>query len=339
MKDKNKIYIIISIILVSVIIAGGILYVSKLMNPKVVDMSFVDIDFYVPPYGKYLDLEDLEWEVVTNQKYGYGYIVPKNNDFSRFFNINIDKSTSTLGDYAKNISSLGNNVIPERSHLNGKEVYQFILSTTSDMFVPSEKFVDDGYYVSSNEQVNILETDSGIKIIITHPTNSFNQAIFDKILNSFVIDSNLIPEKTQPITWLKVENEFFSFKYPSNIFTEGYSGLREHNDPSEYENIVWRKVFDSNIFGSFTINIEEGSFNPNSSEIYDGEEGIKIDFEEKLFKGKTIYGYHWACGYAIKIPIKNKTISIYTASCIDSAYDLSEEDLFNEILDTFEFKQ
>lgn len=353
-KNTNKNYLAFSVLIVSVLIAGGILYFSKISKSVMIEDSSYDMnfDFDNKYYDNGVKPEELEWGAVINYRYGYSYIEPRNYDQAQFFTVNVDRSTSTLFDFAKKFASFGDGVVLNKSYLNGREVYQFTYGATSTRIRRGEEMIEDSYLISAHEQVNILETDLGVKIIIIFPVKYYRKGVFNKMLNSFVVDRYLIPKIIQPQNWVKIEgvkvgDESFSFKYPSNIFTQRY--VDYSGDP----NISWGKTFDSPNQGGFSVKLEENEFNVYSSTQTFSDEGLIIEkeyfaegaFREGLLKGRKTYSYndegHGGCSLIVTlVPIKEKTISISFGSCQDDAYYFSEQvELMQSILDTFEFKQ
>lgn len=357
MKDKNKIYIIISIILVSVVIAGGILYVSKInkVNTDKTNEGYVDSNQNeVRETSAEEDLlieeeikPDVKWELLTNKKYGFQYLYPNYDGDYYQLHFNIDKfySTSTLEEFVEKIWSINNAEADsyktvsqfKKAVVNNQEVFQFIMngSFTIDNI--------SGYSLTGADHLfTVFDNGAGVKIVVNFPywgedviVDDSEFSNYKKMLESFRVDKNLIPKRMIPSDWTKVDGVGFSFKYPANIFKSF-----EPYGSKDYFYIF--NLSSDGVYGHITVEVKEEKLDLNNmpNPYSDVEKPQTLKMKEKV---AYLFGYGDA-GCAVKnvfVELGDRTLSISFSGCDeDNTYPLyQEEELMQSILDTFEFKK
>ncbi len=268
------------------------------------------------------------WELITNKKHGFSYHRPRSG---YPFYVDIDYSTKSLEAFANGLWT--SNKYDTNPYAQGKSVSEIMKTTinesTAYQFTVSKSFVTShgGYVLDEPFLFTIFATATGTKLISRIPVADRDR---DTILNSFVIDSVLIPVNQEPDDWRKVVGSRYEFQYPANVF-------------SVVEHVADRIYLEDkyvNMRGSVIISATNQLFDPAHIE---GMYGRIENPEPVTIDQRTWYAYTWGdAGATARIYMTNLptgTLRVSFGSTPDEevypiVYDTQ---LQTEILKTFSF--
>lgn len=218
------------------------------------------------------------WELITNKKHGFSYHRPKSG---YPFYVDIDYSSKSLETFTNDLWASNKN--DTNPYVQGKSVSEITKTTinesTAYQFTVSKSFVTSygGYVLDEPFLFTVFATASGTKLISRIPVADRHR---DTILNSFVVDSALIPANQEPDDWQKVVGTQYEFQYPANLFS-----LKE-----EAADRVYLEERDSNMRGGVMISATNQIFDPTHIE---GMYGPIENPEPVTINNRTWYSYVW----------------------------------------------
>ena len=283
------------------------------------------------------EIDTGNWRTYTDEKYGFSYMVPTQNNFDAFnprsfldvVPLQFSSSTPDLKSYAEDMwNMLKNEKNPNLHYMPVSEFEQIILNGRTGYRFTRDINFNDLYHDFPDKkytQTNILTTNQNNQLFWIYYTKG--NSIGEKIFSTLKIDANLIAPKIKPDNWqtIKESNGNFEFLYPTNIFTEnltnrnsilntlgkrGYITVYKF-EPSEYEK-VW-----------------------NSPEIKNMKK-VKVG---NLYGYESTSGEGGSWGTSFSVPMNDHhTIVIVFVTNEDSIYPVADDtELQNQILSTFKF--
>lgn len=268
------------------------------------------------------------WELITNKKHGFSYHRPK-SDYS--FIVDIDYNTKSLEAFVNDLWT--RNKYDTNPYVQGKSVSEITKTTinesTAYQFTVSKSFVASygGYVLDEPFLFTVFATASGTKLISRIPVADRHR---DTILNSFVVDSALIPANQEPDDWQKVVGSRYEFQYPANLLS-----LKE-----EAADRVYLEERDSNMRGGVMISATNQMFDQAHIEGMYG----RIDNPEPVtINNRTWYSYVWgdtgatARIYMTGMPTGTLRVSFGSTPDEEVYPIVYDTHLQTEILNTFSF--
>lgn len=268
------------------------------------------------------------WELIINKKHGFSYHRPKS---SYPFNIDIDYSTKSLEAFTNDLWA--SNKYDTNPYVQGKSVSEItktaINESTAYQFTVSKSFVTSygGYVLDEPFLFTVFATASGTKLVSRIPVADRQR---DTVLNSFVIDSALIPANQEPDDWQKVVGSRYEFQYPANL-------LRVAENEADR---IYLENTDVNMRGGVIISATNQLFDPAHIE---GMYGPIENPEPVSIDNRTWYAYMWGDAgatariYMTGMPTGTLRVSFGSTPEEDVYPIVYDTHLQTEILKTFSF--
>lgn len=279
-----------------------------------------------------------EWEKVIDKKYGFSYSSPPGNINEYFFITTVERPED-LKSYVQYIWEINKN--DKNPNTQGKEIseiksisinnnlgYQFSLTKSF-----SSDYEGSGYILDEPNLFTFFETQQGTKIITRGPLKSNNRGeqVYLLILNSFIIDSTLIPKNEEPMNWQTISRQSFSFKFPGNLLTL--------NTTINSKDRIYLSDSIEGMRGGVMVSVKDEKFDPTNIV---GMYGVVNNSKRVEIGNKVWYSYVWGDGGAMSQIyltdiMGNNTLQVSFGSMPEEeVYPISTDiNLQKSILETF----
>lgn len=268
------------------------------------------------------------WELITNKKHGFSYHRPKSG---YPFYVDVDYNPNSLEAFANDLWN--RNKYDTNPYVQGKSVSEIMKTTinesTAYQFTVSKSFVTgSGQYVLDEPFLfTIFATASGTKLISRIPVADRQR---DNVLNSFVVNSALIPANQEPGDWRKVVASRYEFQYPANLFRVAENAADR----------IYLEDVDVNMRGGVIISATNQLFDPAQIE---GMYGPIENPEPVAINNHMWYSYVWGDAgatariYMTGMPTGTLRVSFGSTPDEEVYPIVYDTHLQTEILKTFSF--
>jgi hypothetical protein len=281
------------------------------------------------------------WVTTTDKKYGYQY---KHPAFDFYIDLQSSNKEQTLKEFAEeewSYNPVGQTSPLKPTTVNGQEAYRYTITENAK---PIENEYSKVTLISESHapiyrSYIIFANSANDKFVVSFIEGN---PVSEAMLQTIVVDPNLVIKKEDPNDWTKKESEYgFEFEYPKNImsYIQEYDAYKEGTYSENYQ------IYVSGVRGDMVIEVIEKPFNQNT--IGNGhyeEDFITSNKSQSVNVGSktgysVVYDSDRCSGRLIDMPLTfASTLRIEFVSCDDDIYPLSEDlSLQEQILSRFMF--